>query len=184
MGGQFERIVGLMKNALQKTIGNGFLTWEELEEVLMDAEVSLNDRPLSYVEEDVQYPLLTPNTMMFLQSNILPERDPDNIDDCQLRKRTRHLQKCKESLWKRWSTEYLTALRERHDLKHSGKSTTLKIGDIVIIKSDKESSKMALGYCSRTLSWSRWNHQCSATESGSELSGEAHPAFIPSRTCL
>ena len=111
----------------------------------MDAEVSLNDRRLSYVEEDVQYPLLTRNTMMFLQSNILPERDPDSIDDCQLRKSARH-QKCKESLWKRWSTEYLTALRERYNLKHSGKSTTLKIGDVVIIKSnDKSRAKWPLG---------------------------------------
>ena len=66
----------------------------------MDAEVSLNDRRLSYVEEDVQYPLLTRNTMMFLRSNILPERDPDSIDDCQLRKRARHLQKCREFMEK------------------------------------------------------------------------------------
>ena len=37
-------------------------------------------------------------------------------------------------------------LRERHNLKHRGKSTTLKIGDVVIIKSDDKSrAKWPLG---------------------------------------
>ena len=39
-GGQFERMVGLVKNALNKTIGCGFLSWAELEEVLLDVEAT------------------------------------------------------------------------------------------------------------------------------------------------
>ena len=58
-GGQFERMIGLVKSALNKTIGHGMLTWKELQEVLLDVEVSLNNRPLSYVENDVQLPVLT-----------------------------------------------------------------------------------------------------------------------------
>ena len=50
-GGQFERLIGLMK-------GQGLLTWEELTEVVLDIEVTLNNRPLSYWEEDVQLPTL------------------------------------------------------------------------------------------------------------------------------
>ena len=50
-GGQFERMVGLVKNALNKTIGCGFLSWKELVEVLLDVEITLNNRPLSYVED-------------------------------------------------------------------------------------------------------------------------------------
>ena len=72
-GGQFERLIGLVKTALNKTIGNGMLRWEELQEVLLDVEINLNSRPLSYVEDDVQLPLLTPNSMLFLNSNVLPE---------------------------------------------------------------------------------------------------------------
>ncbi len=45
-GGQFERMIGLVKGALNKTIGNGFLAWKELEEILLDVEFSLNNRPL------------------------------------------------------------------------------------------------------------------------------------------
>ena len=45
-GGQFERLVGLVKRALHKSISRGLLTWKELEEVLLDVEVALNGRPL------------------------------------------------------------------------------------------------------------------------------------------
>ena len=44
---QFEWMVGLVKNALNKTIGCGFLSWKELVEVLLDVEITLNNRPLS-----------------------------------------------------------------------------------------------------------------------------------------
>ena len=54
---------GLVKAALYKCIGNGFLTWAELQEVLLDVEVTLNNRLLSYVEYDV--PIMTPNSLLF-----------------------------------------------------------------------------------------------------------------------
>ena len=50
---------------MYKTIGKNSLTWYELEEVLMDIEITLNNRPLSYVEDDIQMPILTPNTMIY-----------------------------------------------------------------------------------------------------------------------
>lgn len=34
-GGQFERMIGLVKSALNKTVGNGLLTWAELEKNLI-----------------------------------------------------------------------------------------------------------------------------------------------------
>ena len=45
-GGQFERMVWLVKNCLFKSIGSGCLTWEELADVLLDIEITLNNRPL------------------------------------------------------------------------------------------------------------------------------------------
>ena len=65
-GGQFERMVGLVKAAMRKTIGNASLDFNELKEVILDVEVALNGRPLSYVEEDLQLPILTPNSLMFI----------------------------------------------------------------------------------------------------------------------
>ena len=58
-GGQFERLVGLFKRAFYKVIGGGMLRWSELSKVVLDVETHLNRRPLSYVEDDVQLPLLT-----------------------------------------------------------------------------------------------------------------------------
>ena len=48
-GGQFERMVGIVKSALYKTIGKAVLQWDELVEVLLDVESTVNNRPLSYV---------------------------------------------------------------------------------------------------------------------------------------
>ena len=39
-GGQFERMVGLVKNALNKTIGCGLISWKELVEVLLDVKIT------------------------------------------------------------------------------------------------------------------------------------------------
>jgi hypothetical protein len=72
-GGQFERLIGLVKRALYKTIGGGFLKWNEMQEVLLDVEVALNNRPLGYIEDDIQMPTLTPNSMLFVNSNNIPE---------------------------------------------------------------------------------------------------------------
>ena len=145
-GGQFERMVGLVKRALHKTIGNGFLTWSELEEVLLDVEVALNNRPLNYVEEDVQLPLLTPNSLLFGRPNTLPEQDHHQIELRDLRKRAKYLQRCKDVLWRRWTSEYLKALRERHNLEHKGSQLTPAQGDVVIIKSEERNhGKWKLG---------------------------------------
>jgi len=111
-GGQFERLIGLMKAAFYKTIGQGLLTCEELKEVLLDVEVTLNNRPLSYLEEDVQLPTLTPNSLLFLKSNILPELSPYQLEERDLRKRAKFMQKSKDAMWRHWTSKYLRALRE------------------------------------------------------------------------
>ena len=59
VGGQFDRLIGLFKGTFYKSIRNGTLWWTELEEVIMDIKIALN-RPLSYLEDDVQLPVLTP----------------------------------------------------------------------------------------------------------------------------
>jgi len=145
-GGQFERLIGLVKAALNKTIGNGLLRWKELQEVLLDVEITLNNRPLSYVEDDVQMPLLTPSAMLFLNSNLLPELQPHHIETADLRKRAKHLLKCKEAIWSRWTKEYLRSLRERHRAQRGAGGDTPAVGDVVIIKTeDKNRGKWPLG---------------------------------------
>ena len=63
-GGQFERMVGLVKNSLYKTVGKSKLEWHELAEVLTDIETTLNNRSLTYMEEDIKFPVFTPNSLI------------------------------------------------------------------------------------------------------------------------
>lgn len=46
-------MVGLVKEAFYKCIGNGQLSWAKLQEVLLDIEMALKNRPLSYVDEEI-----------------------------------------------------------------------------------------------------------------------------------
>ena len=51
--GQFERMVGLVKQSLYKVTGYANLNLNELEETLLDIEVNLKNHPLTYLEDDV-----------------------------------------------------------------------------------------------------------------------------------
>lgn len=145
-GGQFERLVGIFKRAFYKCVGGGALTWVELTEVVLEIEIQLNCRPLSYVEDDVEFPLLTQASFLFQRTNRLPEPEPWREEDVNLRKRARYLRACKEALWRRWTGEYVTALRERHNCNQTDKVISPRVGDVVIIRSDERNrGKWPLG---------------------------------------
>jgi hypothetical protein len=71
-GGQFERLIGVFKNAFHKSVGSGNLSWTELEEVVLDIEITIDNRPLSYVEDDVELPTLTPNSILHMNLSYMP----------------------------------------------------------------------------------------------------------------
>ena len=122
------------------------LSWSELCEVVLDVETQLNRRPLSYVEDDVQLPLLTPSSFLFQRSTRFPEQEPWREETTDLRKRAKYLRSCKEAVWRRWSREYLVALRERHNCSGIGMASSLNPGDIVLIRSEeKNRGKWPLG---------------------------------------
>ena len=135
-GGQFERIIGLVKQSLYKVIRKANLKLPELKEVMFDVQTILNNRPLCYVEDDIQMPELTPNVMMLGSNNVLLQEDIEAIKDGDLRKRAKYLERCKENIWKRWSNEYVKALRKKHNLVHHGKENQISVGDVVLIKGE------------------------------------------------
>ena len=61
-----------------EAIDKKILAWSELE--VLGVEIVLNKGPLSYVEDDVQMPIPTPNSLIY-KSSMIPEEDPDNIID-------------------------------------------------------------------------------------------------------
>ena len=139
-GGQFERMIGLVKQAFYKTVGKGNLKWNELKgnlkwnEILKPREIRV---PYATSKMTIELPLLTPNVMLFGQPNVIPQQDPRAIQDRELRKKAKYLRKCKDALWSRWSSEYVKSLRERHNMKHNRREMLLKPGDVVLIKDEE-----------------------------------------------
>ena len=83
-------------------------------------------------------PLLTPNALLFAQERILPEPTDHRIKDTNVRKTAKYLRRCRDTVWKSWTPEYMRALRERHNLKHNGKEAHEQVGDVVLIESEKK----------------------------------------------
>ena len=130
-------MVGLVKQYLYKTTRRANLSKKGFEEIVVDIEVTLNNRPLMYVEEDIQMPVLTPNTLLYGQPLLVPEEDLDE-DFPEMKRRQRYLNKCKDAAWTRWTKEYLKALRERGNMLLQAKEMQISLGDIVLIKGDEK----------------------------------------------
>ena len=115
------------------------LTYSELEEVLLDVEVNLNIRPLTYTDEDLEYSVLTPSSMILGRDIKLPKASPEKqeVSD-NWKKQQKYVHKCKEAAWKRWVHEYFAALRERNNLSLKRKPVKININNVVIIKGDEK----------------------------------------------
>ena len=145
-GGQFERLIGLFKRAFYKTIGNGTLVWEELKDVVLDIEVALNNRLLSYVEDDIDLSVLTPNSLLNINLSVLPEWKKRYVEETSLRNRAKFLKKCKEVMWKSWTREYVRSLRERHRCGGGKQTACPRVGEAVIVEDeDKNRNHWKLG---------------------------------------
>ena len=145
-GGQFERLIGLFKRAFYKTIGNGTLVWEELKEVVLDIEVAMNNRPLSYVEDDIELSVLTPNSLLNINPSVLPEWKIRYVEETSLQNRAKFHKKCKEVMWKCWSREYVQSLRERHHCGGGKQTACPRVGEVVIVEDeDKNRNHWKLG---------------------------------------
>ena len=100
-GGYWEQLVGLTKQALEKTLGRSFVTLPILETIVVEVEATLNDRPLMYVSANVtDVEPLTPAHLLYGRrmtslpySNIEDPEDPNYVvSDVQIRKRlTNHV---------------------------------------------------------------------------------------------
>ena len=78
-------------------------------------------------------PTLTPVTFLFQRTAHLPKQEGWRIKVKYLRKRVKFLKTCKDSLWRRWNQQYLTALHEQHNLTHKV-SKFHPEGNVVIVK--------------------------------------------------
>ena len=96
-GGFFERMVGLMKSALCKAVEHTNLTYKQLKEVLITVEVTLNNRPLGYLDDDKELRPLTPNGLIHGMNISLQEENTEALDEeTKLSRYARYIKRCKD----------------------------------------------------------------------------------------
>ena len=103
-GGQFERLIGRFKNAFYKSIGKATLRWAELEDMVMDVEIALSNRPLDYVEDDVQLTSMTSSAVKI---------DYSQSDGAQCKSKPRFTTRCERKA-KGTVSESNVSLRDHH----------------------------------------------------------------------
>ena len=144
-GGFFERLIGLTKIAIQKTLRRSRITMDQLVTLVTEIECALNNRPLTYIDSmDVTEALTPAHLLHGRQLTMLPHEtcdmnDPDYhvVDQSALVTRSKKLASIFERFWQSWSSEYITALRERHIQSKVGSDKNIaKVGDVVLVHSD------------------------------------------------
>lgn len=160
-GGFYERMIGTVKRCLRKVLHKKRISLDELRTVLVEIEARVNNRPLTYVNDNINEPeVLTPNHL--LQGSpidLIPTvldtskiKDPDfylaqgHLKSEHLKERFNHINKVLKQWNKIWHDDYLTSLREYHSGKKSSLSSQiLKEGDIVLINCEGARSSWPLG---------------------------------------
>ncbi|VDM83912.1 unnamed protein product, partial [Strongylus vulgaris] len=154
-GGFYERLIKDVKQALYKALGRKILDEDALRTILIEIEGSLNNRPLTYQEEDFGE-LVSIRPVDFLQNRIvityLMEDTQNDAEDpnftppaevAQIRTRREAEEALKtsyevtERFWELWKDSYLTSLREQHNrYLNQGRSSPKKprVGQVVLLQ--------------------------------------------------
>ncbi|XP_047736655.1 uncharacterized protein LOC125177954 [Hyalella azteca] len=153
-GGAWERMIGITKTSLKKILGKSLVTRQDLETILAQIEAKINDRPLTYLSEDINdLQPLTPS-LLINGRRIKEFPDPVEIEDIRdpsfqekaiLTKCLTHNQLLLQNFWKRWHSDYLLSLRERSQSNNVALNNSIKIGDIVQIHGDSPRVNWKLG---------------------------------------
>ena len=147
----YERLIGIFKTVLKRTIGHKLLSLDEFNTFCAYAEASCNDRPLYYVSRQDSGTLpLTPNMLLFgrnirqcsIDYSEVDFTDPDYVfgQPGNLNKACKRLKSTLIHFRKMWSKEYLVALRDNDQARNKGSPSTkylivANIGDVVVFDS-------------------------------------------------
>ena len=142
-GAFYERLIRIIKEALKKTVGKAKLTYEEMETVLIEIEMVINSRPLTYLYEEDDEALCPSHLVVgrrLLSNSVKTHISHDELSRNVLTNRYRYLQNIIDHYWKRFSREYLSELREHHVYTcckgNYDEFCKLLLGDVVLIRDD------------------------------------------------
>ena len=139
-GGVYERMIGIVKNALQKTLFRRRFQFEEFRTFLQEVECIVNNRPITYLPiKDDQY-ALTPNHLLFGRSlDRLPQTRlvyPDDLDYGPVPRAHIAYQIITDALadyHKRFANEYVNALYNRSITPPKKRTRVPAVDDIVLL---------------------------------------------------
>ncbi|XP_017877686.1 uncharacterized protein LOC108623602, partial [Ceratina calcarata] len=133
-GGFWERLIGVLKRLLRRTLKKTCLSFEEMMTTLIDCEAVINSRPITFLS-DSQEEIMPLTPSMFLHEvREIGVLDLEKIEKVKLNKRFSYRQKIKHDLGQRFRNEYLGALKHQKCKGENFKN--LKVGDIVLIDND------------------------------------------------
>ena len=141
MGGHFERLVRTIKASLATAISRKLLTLEEFRSVVLEAENIVNSRPLMYQSDSTRDIPLSPSQLAWgrdltLMPPLLQPGDPldEDYDAKATRAQYELLSNALERFRKRWHSEYLLSLREKHNNVCAEDPTHhLSVGQLVMV---------------------------------------------------
>ena len=128
-GAFYERLNKDLKSILFQKLGRSHLPMDGLKRVIKDIEIIFNNRPLQYVEDEIGSRVLTPNSIIHGREVYTLEEIEEDDTPSKMEKRIR---KAKEEMWRKWRTEYVRALRERHDVTKR-KQYHPELGEVVLV---------------------------------------------------
>jgi hypothetical protein len=138
-GGFFESMIKITKRCLKKVLLNSKLTYEELNTILTELEGVLNNRPLTYVDNDRILETLTPNHLIFgrrlspvVESSLISNQ-AKVVNENDIRKRVVYRQKVLRDFNKRWTKEYLLGLRQAQKSQGPSDHRGIKVDDVVLV---------------------------------------------------
>ena len=158
-GGVYERMIGLAKRALRKTIGRQLLSLGQLITLLAEVEAVINTRPLTYIHSDLDstgQDILSPAhfligsrhmaipvcPLVFDSTAADDDYFPGPLDSAaQLTEQWKHQEHRLNQFWNTWQTEYLHILRDRateHRQQYRKLDDIPVIDDVVVIKDENQ----------------------------------------------
>ena len=154
MGGFYERLVGVVKRALRLVLFRKNVSEDELQTLLAEIEQRVNNRPLTYIDEDIDNPVpLTPSHLLhgrrlesFPTAVLHDHNDPTFAEHDVLNERFSYLSRILNHWERIWSKEYIASLREKfYGAQNAQQMYSPSVDDVVIIVSEGNRAKWPLG---------------------------------------
>ena len=147
-GGFWERMVKSTKDLLRKTLQRSSLGWDDLSTLFKEVEMSINNRPLTYSDEEELTPLTPALLISGIRSSIVAEKPAPPVDSemsafSAITRREKHRLTLLHRLCSRWYTEYLHDLSRFHFHHKSGRK--IQKNDVVLIFDDKTRLNWKMG---------------------------------------